>query len=153
MKYFTFLSHEEIDDLAEKTKKEPWKREAQKKLAEEVTKFVHGESGLKEAQMITDALFSGNIKNLSVKQIEQGLKSAPAAEAADSKQNIVDFLVGTKIEPSKRQAREDVKNGAIYVNGDREKSIDYDVDPSSAFDGKYVIIRKGKRKYTLVKIK
>ncbi len=103
--------------------------------------------------MITDALFSGNIKNLSVKQIEQGLKSAPAAEAADSKQNIVDFLVGTKIEPSKRQAREDVKNGAIYVNGDREKSIDYDVDPSSAFDGKYVIIRKGKRKYTLVKIK
>ncbi len=118
LKYFTFLSHEEIDDLAEKTKKEPWKREAQKKLAEEVTKFVHGESGLKEAQMITDALFSGNIKNLSVKQIEQGLKSAPAAEAADSKQNIVDFLVGTKIEPSKRQAREDVKNGAIYVNGD-----------------------------------
>lgn len=153
LKYFTFLSHEEIEDLAEKTEKEPWKRAAQKKLAEEVTKFVHGEAGLKEAQMITDALFSGDIKNLSVPQIEQGLKNAPSAEAGSEKKNLVDFLVDTKIEPSKRQAREDIKNGAIYVNGDREQSVDFDVDPSSAFDGKYVIIRKGKRKYTLVTIK
>ena len=58
----------------------------------------------------------GNIKNLSVAQIEQGLKNAPSAEAGNEKKNIVDFLVDTKIEPSKRQAREDVKNGAIYVN-------------------------------------
>lgn len=153
LKYFTFLSREEIEDLAEKTEKEPWKRAAQKKLAEEVTKFVHGEAGLEEAKMITDALFSGNIKNLSVAQIEQGLKNAPSAEAGNEKKNIVDFLVDTKIEPSKRQAREDVKNGAIYVNGDREQSTDFEVDPSSDFDGKYVIIRKGKRKYTLVTIK
>ena len=102
--------------------------------------------------MITDALFSGDIKNLSVKQIEEGLKSAPAAEASSQSQNIVDFLVDTKIEPSKRQAREDVVNGAIYVNGDREQSVDFEVDPAKAFDGKYVIIRKGKRKYTLVTI-
>ena len=129
------------------------KRAAQKKLVEEVTKFVHGEAGLKEAQMITDALFSGDIKNLSVTQIEQGLKNAPSAEVANETKNIVDFLVDTKIEPSKRQAREDVKNGAIYVNGDREQSLDFEVDPASAFDGKYVIIRKGKRKYTLVKVK
>lgn len=153
LKYFTFLSREEIEALAERTKKEPWKRAAQKKLAEEVTKFVHGESGLAEAQMITDALFSGNIKNLTVPQIEQGLKSAPSAEASSETQNIIDFLVNTKIEPSKRQAREDVKNGAIYVNGAREQSLDFVVDPGSAFDGKYVIIRKGKRKYTLVHIK
>lgn len=153
LKYFTFLSHEEINALAEQTKKEPWKRAAQKKLAEEVTKFVHGEAGLAEAKMITDALFSGNIKDLSVAQIEQGLKSAPSAEASGEKQNLVDFLVDTKIENSKRQAREDIKNGAIYVNGDREQSLDFEVDPSAAFDGKFVIIRKGKRKYTLVHIK
>lgn len=153
LKYFTFLSKEEIEDLAAQTKKEPWKRAAQKKLAAEVTKFVHGEKGLAEAKMITDALFSGNIKNLTVPQIEQGLKSAPSAEASDQTQNIIDFLVATKIEPSKRQAREDVKNGAIYVNGDRERSIDFAVNPDSAFDGKFVIVRKGKRKYTLVRIK
>lgn len=153
LKYFTFLNRAEIEDLAQRTAQEPWKRAAQKKLAAEVTKFVHGEAGLQEAQMITDALFSGDIKSLSVKQIEQGLKNAPSAEAADESKNIVDFLVDTKIESSKRQAREDIKNGAIYVNGDRQRDIDFDVDPDSAFEGKYVIIRKGKRKYTLVKIK
>lgn len=153
LKYFTFLSREEIEDLAEKTEKEPWKRAAQKRLAEEVTKFVHGEEGLKEAQMITEALFSGNVKSLSVPQIEQALKNAPSAEATHEAKNIVEFLVETKIEPSKRQAREDVKNGAIYVNGERQNDIDFIIEPDNDFDGKYVIIRKGKRKYTLVKIK
>lgn len=153
LKYFTFLSHEEIDDLAEQVKTEPWKRTAQKTLAKEVTKFVHGEAGLAEAEMITDALFSGNVKDLTVTQIEQGLKSAPAAESGSAIKNIVDFLVDTKIESSKRQAREDVENGAIYVNGDREQSVDFEVDPAKAFDGKYVIVRKGKRKYTLVNVK
>ena len=153
LKYFTFLSHEEIDELAEQVKTEPWKRTAQKTLAKEVTKFVHGEEGLAEAEMITDSLFSGNVKDLTVTQIEQGLKSAPTAESGSAAKNIVDFLVDTKIESSKRQAREDVENGAIYINGDREQSVDFEVDPAKAFDGKYVIVRKGKRKYTLVNIK
>ena len=153
LKYFTFLSHEEIDELAEQVKTEPWKRTAQKTLAKEVTKFVHGEAGLAEAEMITDSLFSGNVKDLTVTQIEQGLKSAPTAESGSAAKNIVDFLVDTKIESSKRQAREDVENGAIYINGDREQSVDFEVDPAKAFDGKYVIVRKGKRKYTLVNIK
>ena len=153
LKYFTFLSHEEIDELAEQVKTEPWKRTAQKTLAKEVTKFVHGEEGLAEAEMITDSLFSGDVKDLTVTQIEQGLKSAPTAESGSAAKNIVDFLVDTKIESSKRQAREDVENGAIYINGDREQSVDFEVDPAKAFDGKYVIVRKGKRKYTLVNIK
>ena len=153
LKYFTFLSHEEIDELAEQVKTEPWKRTAQKTLAKEVTKFVHGEEGLAEAEMITGSLFSGNVKDLTVTQIEQGLKSAPTAESGSAAKNIVDFLVDTKIESSKRQAREDVENGAIYINGDREQSVDFEVDPAKAFDGKYVIVRKGKRKYTLVNIK
>ena len=153
LKYFTFLSHEEIDELAEQVKTEPWKRTAQKTLAKEVTKFVHGEEGLAEAEMITDSLFSGNVKDLTVTQIEQGLRSAPTAESGSDAKNIVDFLVDTKIESSKRQAREDVENGAIYINGDREQSVDFEVDPARAFDGKYVIVRKGKRKYTLINIK
>ncbi|GFZ26909.1 tyrosine--tRNA ligase [Lactobacillus corticis] len=153
LKYFTFLSHEEIDALAESVKKEPWKRLAQKTLAEEVTKFVHGEAGLKEAQMVTDALFKGNVKELTVDQIEVGLKNAPSAEASNEKQNIIDFLVNTGIESSKRQAREDVHNGAIYVNGDRQQDVDFEIDPAADFDGKFVIIRKGKKKYTLVRIK
>ena len=153
LKYFTFLSREEIEDLAEKVEKEPWKREAQRRLAEEVTKFVHGQKGLDEAQFITQALFKGNVKDLTVDQIEQGFKNAPSVEATRDAKNIVEFLVETKIEPSKRQAREDVSNGAIYVNGERQKDTDFIVEPDSAFDGKFVIIRKGKKKYTLVRIK
>ncbi|MCD5442851.1 tyrosine--tRNA ligase [Lactobacillus delbrueckii subsp. lactis] len=153
LKYFTFLKHEEIDALEEKVKTEPWKRESQKRLAEEVTKFVHGEEGLKEAQTVTEALFSGNVKDLTTKQVEIALAKAPSAESGAEKKNLVDFLVDTKIESSKRQAREDVNNGAIYVNGDRIQDTDFEVDPAAAFDGKFVIIRKGKKKYTLVHIK
>ncbi|RMC38582.1 tyrosine--tRNA ligase [Lactobacillus sp. ESL0236] len=153
LKYFTFLSHEEIEELEVQVAKAPWKRTAQKVLAKEVTKFVHGEAGLTEAETITTALFSGEIKNLTVKQIEQGLKHAPMATATSESKNIIEFLVETQIESSKRQAREDVQNGAIYINGEKKQSLDFSVDPSQAFNGKYVIVRKGKKKYTLVKIK
>lgn len=153
LKYFTFLSHEEIDELAEKVKTEPWKREAQKRLAEEVTKFVHGEAGLDEAKTITKALFSGNVKSLTTKQVENALAKAPSADSTSEPKNLVDFLVDAKIESSKRQAREDIKNGAIYINGDRVQDVDFVVDPAAAFDGKFVIVRKGKKKYTLVHVK
>lgn len=153
LKYFTFLSHEEIDELAEKVKTEPWKREAQKRLAEEVTKFVHGEAGLDEAKTITKALFSGNVKILTTKQVENALAKAPSADSTSELKKLVDFLVDAKIESSKRQAREDIKNGAIYINGDRVQDVDFVVDPAAAFDGKFVIVRKGKKKYTLVHVK
>ena len=153
LKYFTFLSHEEIDELAEKVKTEPWKRKAQKRLAEEVTKFVHGEAGLDEAKTITKALFSGNVKSLTTKQVENALAKAPSADSTSELKKLVDFLVDAKIESSKRQAREDIKNGAIYINGDRVQDVDFVVDPAAAFDGKFVIVRKGKKKYTLVHVK
>ncbi|MCT7717481.1 MAG: S4 domain-containing protein, partial [Lactobacillus iners] len=153
LKYFTFLSHQEIEDLAISVEKEPWKRLAQRKLAEEVTKFVHGEAGLRDAQFITNALFEGNIKDLSVKQIEQGFKNAPYVEISKESKNLVDLLVETGIEKSKRQAREDINNGAIYVNGTRQDDCDFLVDVPNSFEGKFVIIRRGKKKYTLLKTK
>ncbi|MDN6043226.1 MAG: tyrosine--tRNA ligase [Lactobacillus sp.] len=153
LKYFTFLSHDEIDALAESVKQEPWKRLAQKRLATEVTKFVHGEAGLAEAERITTALFKGDLKALSVQQLVIALKQAPSTTASADKQNIIDFLLATGIEKSKRQAREEVTNGAIYVNGDRQTDVAFEIDPAADFEGKFVIIRKGKKKYTLVRIK
>ncbi|KRN04348.1 tyrosine--tRNA ligase [Holzapfeliella floricola] len=153
LKYFTFLSHEEIDELAEKIKTAPEKREAQRRLAQEVTAFVHSEEAVKEAENISQALFSGDIQQLTVSEIEQGFKNMPEAKVSKEKRNILDFLVNdTKIEPSRRQAREDVKNGAIYINGERQQDLDFEVDPTSHFDGKFVIVRKGKKKYTLVHV-
>ncbi len=80
LKFFTFLSQEEIEDLAKKVETEPEKREAQRRLAEEVTRFVHSEEDLKEAQKITQALFSGNIKELNAEEIAQGFGKMPNVE-------------------------------------------------------------------------
>ena len=154
LKYFTFLSKDEIDELAEKVQKEPWKREAQRRLAEEVTKFVHGEEGLAEAQRITKALFSGDVADLTTEEIEQAFKDIPSVEVANEKKNIILWLVDdTKIEPSRRQARQDVENGAIHINGEKVTDVDAEIDPSSHFDGKFVIVRRGKKRYFLVRVK
>lgn len=153
LKYFTFLSHDEIETLAEKVATEPEKREAQRTLAREVTNFVHGQKAVEEAEHISAALFTGDLTDLSAEEIEQGFKGMPSVTIAPTKINLVEFLVDlTKIEPSRRQAREDIQNGAIYVNGQRQNETDFEVDTNAAFDGKFVIIRKGKKKYTLVRI-
>jgi len=152
LKFFTFLDKEEIDALAQKVATEPEKREAQRRLAEEVTRFVHSEEDLKEAQKITEALFSGNIKDLNATEIEQGFGKMPTVEISNESVNIVELLVATNIEPSKRQAREDVSNGAISINGDRITDLDFVVTPSDHFEGKFVVIRKGKKKYFLAKV-
>lgn len=152
LKYFTFLSHEEINDLAEKVKTEPQKREAQRRLAEEVTKFVHGEKLMKQAERISQILFSGDIRRLSVHELEQAFEKVPSVKIEAQRQNIIDWLVATKIEPSKRQARQDVQSGAITVNGQKADSEQFVVDPSDSFGGKYVVVRKGKRNYFLAKV-
>lgn len=154
LKYFTFLSRDEIDDLAKKVEQHPEKREAQRRLAEEVTKFVHGQKAVDQAERITKALFSGNVADLSTEEIEQGFKNMPTVEVDAAPLNIVQWLVdATKIEPSRRQAREDITNGAIRVNGEKIQDTDYEIDPSKKFDGKFVIVRRGKKRYFLARVK
>ena len=152
LKYFTFLTHQEIDDLAEKVKLEPQKREAQRRLAEEVTKFVHGKKAMKQAERISYLLFNGDIQDLSVSELKQAFKKVPSVEINLDPFNVIDWLVQTEIESSKRQAREDVNNGAIMINGQKVNDENYIVDPENHFDGKYVVARKGKRNYFLAKV-
>ncbi|WP_435925842.1 tyrosine--tRNA ligase [Paenibacillus sp. DYY-L-2] len=152
LKYFTFLSKEEIEELAEKVETEPHKREAQKKLAEEMTRFVHSEELLEQAKRITAALFTGDIKSLTAEEIEQGFKEMPTFEATSEAKNIVDWLVELGIEPSKRQAREDITKGAISVNGERINELEFEINADQAIGGRFIIIRKGKKNYSLVKL-
>lgn len=152
LKYFTFLSKEEIEDLEEKVKTRPELREAQRRLAEEVTAFVHGKDAVTEAEHISKALFSGEVKALTSSEIEQGFKNMPSVEVSNEPKNIVEWLVETGIEKSKRQAREDVTNGAIYINGERVQDLDAVIDPSENFDGKFVIARRGKKRYFLARV-
>ena len=153
LKFFTFLSHEEIDQLAVEVAHHPEKRTAQRRLAQEVTTFVHGKAAMQEAEKISQILFGGDIKDLSVAQIEQAFAKMPSVQANAQPQNIINWLVDLKLEPSKRQAREDVQNGAISLNGNLVTDEQLLVQPDEHFEGKYMIVRKGKKNYTLVHIK
>ncbi|OKP92555.1 tyrosine--tRNA ligase [Paenibacillus sp. P3E] len=152
LKYFTFLTQEEIGVLEEKVQNEPHKREAQKALAEEMTRFVHGEELLEQAKRITAALFSGDIHSLTAEEIEEGFKEMPTFTSGRDSKNIVDWLVDLGIEPSKRQAREDITKGAISLNGERVTDIGAEVTAEDAIGGRFIIIRKGKKNYSLVKL-
>lgn len=153
LKFFTFLSHEEIDQLAVEVAHHPEKRTAQRRLAQEVTTFVHGKAAMQEAEKISQILFGGDINDLSVTQIEQAFAKMPSIQANAQPQNIINWLVDLKLEPSKRQAREDVQNGAISLNGNLVTDEQLLVQPDEHFDGKYMIVRKGKKNYTLIHIK
>lgn len=152
LKFFTFLSREEIENLEKAVQEEPHLRKAQKALAEEMTRLIHGNEALEQAIKITAALFSGDIKNLSVSEIKQGFKDVPSYEHSEGEElGIVDLLVAAKISPSKRQAREDVTNGAVSVNGERVTELDYTLTDKDKIEGQFTVIRRGKKKYFLIK--
>jgi tyrosyl-tRNA synthetase len=151
LKYFTFLSHEEIEALGRSVEEEPHLRKAQKALAEEMTRLIHGEDSLQQAIKITEALFSGDVRSLSASEIEQGFKDVPSFHATEAEANLVDLLVAAKISPSKRQAREDITNGAVTVNGERITDTSYVLQDTDRIEGQFTIIRRGKKKYSLIK--
>ena len=153
IKYFTFLEKEEIEALEVSVQEEPHKRQAQKRLAEEVTRFVHGEAALQDALKITNALFTGDVQQLNADEIEQGFKNMPTFESKKVEQNLATWLVDLGIEPSRRQSREDIQNGAISINGEKITDLEHIWTPEQSFEGRFVLVRRGKKKYFLVKLK
>ena len=153
IKKFTFLEKEEIEKLEESLAKEPHLRLAQKALAEELVKIVHGEAALESALNITKALFSGNIKELTLDELKVAVKGMPKAQLPKDDINIVDFLVESGVVTSKRQAREDVNNGAISINGDKVTDLAFTIDNSSRLEDSFTVVRRGKKNYKLVEYK
>jgi tyrosyl-tRNA synthetase len=152
LKFFTFLSREEIEELEKAVQEEPHLRKAQKALGEEMTRLIHGEEALQQAIRISAALFSGDIQSLTGSEIKQGFKDVPSFEYQEgSSLNIVELLVNSGIVQSKRQAREDVTNGAISVNGVRVGEVEYTLSETDRIDGEFTVIRRGKKKYFLIK--
>ena len=153
IKKFTFLEKEEIEKLEESLAKEPHLRLAQKALAEELVKIVHGEAALESALNITKALFSGNIKELTLDELKVAVKGMPKAQLPKDDINIVDFLVESGVVTSKRQAREDVNNGAISINGDKVTDLAFTVDSSLRLEDSFTVVRRGKKNYKLEEYK
>ncbi len=150
LKVYTFLSKEEIENILEEHNKEPEKRLAQKTLAREVITFLHGASEYEQAVKISEALFSGDIRSLNSEQIEIAFKGLPSKKI-EQEENIVDLLVNTEICKSKREAREFITNRSISVNGCIVDDLDYIIRKEDAIDKLYIVIRRGKKKYYIIK--
>ncbi|RCW62648.1 tyrosine--tRNA ligase [Saliterribacillus persicus] len=151
LKYFTFIDFKELEELEVSLNEAPEKRIPHMRLAEEMTKLVHGEESLQQAKNITNALFSGDVKILSANEIEQGFKDVPSFHLEKASITLVDLLVEAGIVSSKRQAREDIKNGAVYINGERQQELGYEIGEADQIEGKFTLIRRGKKKYFLIR--
>ncbi len=149
LKKYTFLSKEEIEKLEESTNKEPEKRLAHKKLAEEIVTFLHGKEGYESAIKITNALFSGNIGELSEEELKSAMNGVKISTISEE-ENVVDMLVNTNILSSKREAREFITNGSISINGEKINDLNMLVNKENALYNKYIVVRRGKKKYHLV---
>ena len=145
LKKLTFLTKEEIENIELEHNKQPELRLAQRTLAKEVITFLHGEEEFDKAVKISEALFSGNINSLSIDEIEDAFKDVPNFEAAEL--NLIDLLVNNSIATSKREAREFISAGSITINGNKMLDENELIDKSKAIENKYLIIRRGKKKY------
>ena len=152
LKVFTFLTPDEIIDIMKKHNEAPHLRLAQKTLAKEIITDLHGKESFEVALRISESLFSGNIKDLSMNEIEQAFKGIIPYEISDEK-DIISLLVEAGICSSKREAREFTNNGSIYINGERMDNENLLVNREIAIGGKYVVIRRGKKKYFVISFK
>ena len=148
LKVFTFLTKEEIIDIMEKHNEQPELRLAQKTLASEIIKDLHGEDSLNRAIKISESLFSGDIKSFTSKDIEDAFKGITPFEISNDL-NIVDFLVEASICSSKREAREFITNSSITLNGEKVIDLDFSINRDVCIDNKYLVVRRGKKKYYL----
>lgn len=148
LKIFTFLSPEEIMDIMEKHQAAPHERLAQKTLAFEFIKDLHGKEEAEKAVRISESLFSGNVGSLSIDDIEDGFKDVSNFQITED-ENIIDFLVHHQIASSKREAREFVSNSSISINGEKVTDMDTIITRDFAIGNKFVIVRRGKKKYHL----
>ncbi len=151
LKVFTFLDQEAIRGLEESVQQDPGKREAQRALAIELTILVHGEESTRKAEKISQALFYGNLVELEEDELELGFNDVPTYNLDEPQVGLVDLLVNAGISSSKRQARQDIDSGAIYINGDRCQEMERTMRTKDGLHGKYLVIRRGKSKYFLVK--
>ena len=157
IKIFTFLTQTEINTILEEHNKDAGKRILQKKLAEEVTKFVHGDLALAEAITTTEKLFanqSAPAENLSVEDLE-GMEGVLKINFSKVKLvpgiDIVSFLADTAIFPSKGEARKTVQGGGVSINRKKAEEIDLKIDSSFLLHDKYLLVQKGKKNHFLVR--
>lgn len=152
LRTLTLLPREEIEVLEQQTIDNPHLRLGQKKVASEIVKLVHGEEALEEALRVTEALFKGSMSSLSKKEFLMLAQTLEAIDLDDS-QSLMDTLIQAKLAQSRREAREFIKNNAVSINDVKQTNIDYVLSKEDAIFDQYVILRRGKKKYAIIKFK
>lgn len=150
LKTLTLLSVEEIETLIEKAKSAPQLREAQKKLAQEIVTLVHGKAALDEALHVTEALFTGDFMTLSFSEFSM-LENVLDKTVFQNGKTILDFLLETHLVFSKREARDLIQSNAITLNQRKIASFDDTVGEDDWVFGAYAVLRKGKKRYAIIK--
>jgi len=150
LKKFTFYSIDETNQIIEEFKKAPHQRLAQRKIAETLTTLVHSKEEYESAVRISEALFSGNVASLSKDEIAEGFKDVPSFEFREEK-NLIDALLETKLASSKREAREFINNNAVAVNGEKENNLEFIIKKADAIEESFTVLRRGKKKYALIR--
>lgn len=153
LKYFTFLSAEEIDAIEAADKASGTRPEAQGILARQVTELLHGEPGLTAATRISEALFSGDIASLTAEDLQQlELDGLPCSTITAENGGIVEVLVATELAKSNKMAREFIGNNAVSVNGQQVGDVDYRISAEKALHGQYFVLKRGKKLFHLAKL-
>lgn len=151
LKKLTFLTKEEIEKIEAEHTSKPELRIAQKALAREVITFLHGEEEFNHALKMSEVLFNGNVSELTKDEIEICFKGVPSFNI-DSGSSLIDVLVDNKICSSRREVREFLNSGAISINGNVISQEDLVLDKNIAIDNSVIVIRRGKKKYYLIRI-
>ena len=152
LRIFTFLSPEEILELEEKNKTQPELREAHKALVREIITDLHGAEEYEKAVSVSQSLFSGNVKGLSLKDIKAGLRDVPSIEIEEGTP-LIDVLVNGKVVSSRREAREFFAAGTISLNGDKCSEESMPVTRSLAIEGEIIVLKRGKKKNYIISFK
>jgi tyrosyl-tRNA synthetase len=158
LKFFTFLSKEEIEALEKKHAENPGAREAHKALAKEVTDLIHGPNATTEAIRASEILFGGELKGIAESNFNEIVGEVPTKEIEKSKLAgaglpLVELLVHSGLCPSKGQARKDIEGGGVNVNNVRESNFQRAVTTNDLLFGKHLLLRKGKKNYVVVTAK
>jgi tyrosyl-tRNA synthetase len=157
LKFFTLFSRDEVTELESGLEEAPHLRGAQKALADAVTRQVHGETGLARASQATQVLFGGELTGLGGDEIEDIFADVPSREVARTQLEgegmpIIDLLVDARVATSRGDARRSIEGGGVYLNNIRVEGVDRTVSAGDTLEGRFLVLRKGKKNYTLVKV-
>ncbi len=157
LKYFTWLTRGETAELEQLLLDRPERREAQRKLAQEMTQMVHGESALAKAEQAAHVLFGGDLDGLDAADIGEIFADVPSSQVARTELegagvSIVDLLCGSDLASSKGDARRSIAGGGVYLNNQRVTEPAQTVTVAETFDGQFLVLRKGRKRYHLIEV-